>query len=80
MHFTCPANLLSSAFSASRLSPWISIFCVSGSAAVLDSAVFSISRRGSTRIGSSLPYHVNSSLLAIFLPPFLCRKCCKLIL
>ena len=43
----------------------MSMFSVSGSTAVLDSAAFSVSRRGSTRIGSSLPYQVSSSLLAI---------------
>ena len=77
MHFTCPAYLLSSAFSARRLSPWMSIFSVSGSAAVLDSAAFSISRRGSTKIGSSLPYQVSSSLLAMaaYLLFFLYQEC-----
>ena len=42
-----------------------SFIAVFGSAAVLERAVFSISRRGSMRIGSSFPYHVSSSLFAI---------------
>lgn len=65
MHFTCPANFFSSAFSVSKLSPWISMFSVSGSRTQLDKAGASISSRGSTLIGWSFPYHVNSSLFAI---------------
>lgn|GEM_PF-3264285 len=43
----------------------MSILPVSASIATLDNAGFSISRRGSTRTGSSFPYQVNSSLFAI---------------
>ena len=34
----------------------------------------SIRSRGSTRTGASFPYHVSSSLLAIIIPPCICKK------
>ena len=43
----------------------ITIFSVSCAAPVFESSGLSIKRRGSTEISCSLPYHINSSLLAI---------------
>lgn len=46
------------------------VFHLWGGVTVLESAAFSISSLGSTRMGVSFPYHVSSSLFAMMFSPF----------
>lgn len=46
------------------------VFRLWGGVTVLESAAFSISSLGSTRMGVSFPYHVSSSLFAMMFSPF----------